>query len=51
MFDKDAKHRTSRTFLNPSGMVFPLDEKRVGQMQQDAAVSDDEDMEDLRNNY
>lgn len=51
MFDKDAKLRTSRTFLNPSGMVFPLDEKKVNQMQQDAAISDDEDMEDLRNNY
>lgn len=32
-------------------MVFPLDEKKVSQMQQDAAISDDEDMEDLRNNY
>lgn len=33
MFDRKAKLRTSRTFLNPSGMVFPLDEAKVNEIE------------------
>jgi len=66
LYAQEAKMRSSRTFVNPSNMVFPLSPTRndhqflsenypdqivTGHIEEHAALSDDDDGEDIRNNY